>query len=105
MSEFTQLCVMPNAVLGNNTPQQFEEWFKSKGFTVKFAEEVELLPKSKRTKERHHDILFYIASEDIIRFSVQKIMWGFRWWEDVVKYNDYDNRYPKEVLDRYPVTW
>lgn len=105
MSEFTQLCIMPNAVLGNNTPQQFEEWFKSKGFTVKFAEEVELLPKSKRTKERQHDILFYIASEDIIRFSIQKIMWGFRWWEDVVRYNDHDSRYPKEVLDRYPVTW
>lgn len=108
--KFTQLCVWPGTLLGDNTVQDFENFFKEKGFTVKFAEEVVTLPDRTPYGEvvegtgGRHDLFFYIASSDILQFAVPRLGMGIRWWEDVIG-NGGGKIYPQEILDKYPVTW
>ena len=109
MAEFKQLCVWPGTILGDNTVQDFEDFFKQQGFTVKFAEEVETSPDVKDGKVvegtgGRHDIFFYIASEDISKFAIPRLGMGIRWWEDIIG-NGGAVIYPNSVLEKYPVTW
>ena len=109
MAEFKQLCVWPGTILGDSTVQDFEDFFKRQGFTVKFAEEVETLPDVKDGKVvegtgGRHDIFFYINTDDIMVFAIPKIAMGIRWWEDVIS-NGGGNIYPQRILDKYPTTW
>lgn len=104
MKKFNQLCVMQGTTLGNSTPKDFEEFFKEKGFTVKFAEQVKtnelLIDNTYRT-----DLLFYIEDSEIPRFATWRLEMEIRWWEDVVKYNAGADYYPAEILEKYPINW
>ena len=109
MKGFTQLCVWPGTVLGDATPEQFEQYFQEQGFKVKFSEEVETLPDVKDGKVvegtgGRHDVFFYIADADVLRFAIPRLMMGIRWWEDVIG-NGGGVIYPQRVLDKYPVNW
>ena len=107
--EFKQLCVMTATLCDD--PEGFEKAFKDLGFTVKFAEvtltnpdydgEGQPIPET----GGRSDILFYIASDEILKFAILRLGMGIRWWEDVVSYNNHSSWYKKEILDKYPVTW
>lgn len=110
-NNFKQLCVWQGTMLGKTTAKEFEEFFKEQGFSVKFAEEVITNPDLDEfgavvpgTGGRH-DLLFYIAEEDVMKFAIPRLAIGIRWWEDVVSYNDGAHLYSDEVLNRYPVNW
>lgn len=107
-NKFTQLCVWEGTMLGDKTPQEFEEWLSKQfnGVRFKFAEEVVTLGSAERKEEGgRHDLLFYVHTDDIGRFAIPRFTLGIRWWEDVVSYNNRAYLYEPEVLARYPVTW
>ena len=107
---YTQLCVWCGTMLGDLSVQEFEKFFKDQGYRIKFAEEVVTLPDYEYGKPvegtgGRHDILFYIHTEDIAKFAIPRLTAGIRWWEDVVSYNNHNNWYSEEVLQKYPTTW
>lgn len=110
MSGFNQLCVWPGTVMGENTAEDFEDFFKDMGFTVKFMEEVATLPdydsegKFVEGTGGRHDVFFYIEDKDIIKFAIPRLRMGIRWWEDVLG-NHNEHIYPKEIVEKYPNTW
>lgn len=108
---FTQLCVWPGTMMGeDSTAEEFERFFLEQGYRVKFAEEVVTLPdvENGRAVEGtggRHDVLFFIHKDDVGKFALPRLRMGIRWWEDVVKYNDNSHLYTQEILDKYPTTW
>jgi hypothetical protein len=102
---------MMGTTLDGGSGTEFEDFFKEQGFRVKFAEEVITLPdldsngnKIPETGGRT-DLLFYIHAEEIGKFSIARLQFGIRWWEDVVSYNDNSHLYSQEILDKYKITW
>ena len=110
-NKFNQLCVWHGTILGNSSVEDFEAFFKDKGFRVKFAEEVVTNPDKDEFGNDvpetggRHDLLFYIHDDDIPEFALKRFNLGIRWWEDVVKYNDNSDWYSEEILSKYPVKW
>ena len=106
-NQFTQLCVWPGCVMGDNTPEDFEKYLLEKmDVRVKFAEEVTTNGSVERHEEGgRKDLLFFIHADDIGKFAGRRLMMGIRWWEDVVSYNDGAYLYSEEILNKYPVTW
>ena len=110
-NKFNQLCVWHGTILGNSSVDDFEAFFKNKGFRVKFAEEVVTIPDKDDCGNDvpgtggRHDLLFYIHDDDIQKFALPRFNYGIRWWEDVVKYNDNSDWYSEEILNKYPVKW
>ena len=50
------------------------------------------------------DFAFFIHSEDISKFAIQRFKLGNdmpRWWEDIY-FNDQQNQFPQSFLDLYP---
>lgn len=112
MNQFKQLCVWPGIVLGEITPQDFEQYFfDGLGVRVKYHTEVKTLPDLDEHDEPvpdtgdRNDLFFYIHDEDVVKFAVPRLAMGIRWWEDVVKYNDNKHLYTEEFLRDNPVTW
>ncbi len=110
-NEFTQLCVWPACIVGEDKKDDLINWLKTEfNVRAKYAEEIKTLPTiengiEKRGTGRRNDLLFYVHSEDIPKFAVQRLQLGIRWWEDVVSYNDPQGIYPNEVLNKYKTTW
>lgn len=106
-NQFTQLCVWPGCVMGDNTPEDFEKYLlEEMDVRVKFAEEVTTNGSVERHEEGgRKDLLFFIHADDISKFAGRRLMMGIRWWEDVVSYNDGAYLYSEEILNKYPVTW
>ena len=112
MNQFRQLCVWPGTVLGESTPQDFEEYFLNQlNVRTKYHIEVKTLPdldeygKPVPDTGGRNDLFFYVHDEDIARFAVPRLGMGIRWWEDVVKYNDNRYLYTEQFLESNPVTW
>lgn len=102
---YTQLCVIHGVTLKESSANDFVMELKHQlNCDFKFAEEVVTNVKCEDGENRR-DLLFYVADEDINKFAVPRFMFGIRWWEDVIKYNNHADDYPQEVLDKYPVTW
>lgn len=107
--KYNQLCVWPGTILDDVSIKEFENWFKGRGFRIRFCEVVVTLPdvvdgkKVKGTGGRH-DVFFYIHDDDILKFSLPRLGMGIRWWEDVLDNGD-GCIYPKSVLEKYPYSW
>ena len=103
---YTQLCVWPACVLGeDNSPETFETFMQNEfGVRVKFAEEVETTIPQADFPGFRHDLFFYIHSEDIPKFAVKRLMYEIRWWEDVLG-NGHGSDYSLATLEKYPDTW
>lgn len=100
---YKQLCVWPGTMMGDNTAEDFENYFKDDlGVRVKFMEEVVTLPGNGGEGGRHD--VFYIHNNDIGKFALQKLNMGISWWEDVIS-NKRHLIYPKEIIKKYPKTW
>jgi cold shock CspA family protein len=111
-NNFTQLCVWQGVVLDGFTIQEFENWmFDNFTTRIKYETEIKTLPdldeKGNHISETggRNDVFFFVHAEDISRFAVPRLQAGIRWWEDVVKYNNGSHLYPKEILDKYELTW
>ena len=111
-NNYTQLCVWQGVELDDFTTQEFENWMlENFGTRIKYETEIKTLPDLDkygntifRTGGRN-DVFFYAHAEDIEKFAVPRLEAGIRWWEDVVGYNNNSYLYPKEVLDKYKLTW
>jgi hypothetical protein len=94
MENYTQLCVWPGATLGDQTPQEFEEFvLEMMGTRVRYHDTVETLPDLENGNPvpetgGRSDLFFYVHTDDIPHFSVPRLKIGIRWWEDVIVYND-----------------
>jgi len=106
-NKFNQLCVLQGTILGENSIQDFEQFFIDNfNARVKFCEEVKTNGSIERNEEGgRNDILFYVHDDDIPNFALNRFAYGIRWWEDVVSYNDNSYLYSQEVLDKYEVKW
>lgn len=110
-NKYKQLCVWEGVILGNNSSKDFERIFEEHGFRVKFEALVTTQPDLNNKGNPvpgtggRSDILFYIHDDDIAKFSIKRLAFGIRWWEDVVGYGKQSYLYPKKILDKYPVRW
>ena len=107
MKNFNQLCVWEGTLVGKEEIKSFEKFFKDEmGTRVKYVEEIETLPTpGKPNTGGRNDVFFYVHDEDTLKFAVPRLHMGIRWWEDVIKYNDNSNLYPKEFVRNHPATW
>ena len=46
-----------------------------------------------------------MLDDDIAEFSMWRLRFGIKWWEDIVKYNNHSDYYKEETLEKYPVKW
>lgn len=111
---YNQLCVWPGILMpeSENPKKEFEDSFKEEfNIRVKFCEQVFTNPdidesgKPVPNTGGRSDLLFYIHDDDIASFTVKRLAYGIRWWEDVVSYNKQSYLYPEEILNKYPVRW
>jgi hypothetical protein len=111
-NNFTQLCVWQGILLDGFTTEEFENYmFDNFGTRIKFEAEIKTLPDLDNNGKPipdtggRNDVFFYAHAEDIGKFAVPRLQAGIRWWEDVVGYNDNSHLYPKDILDKYQLTW
>lgn len=103
-----QLVVWEGTIVGPHQAGDFENWLAEQGFKVKYVEEYETLPDvgNPETGGRN-DVIFEIAPEDVVEFSMWRLGHGMRWWEDVVANQIAQENViiPADVLERHPVQW
>lgn len=106
MENFSQLCVWPATIVGQDEIKDFEEFFKDQmDVRVKYSEEVETLPtEGEPDTGGRNDVFFYVHDEDVEKFAIPRLRMGIRWWEDVLG-NGGGVLYTQEVLDKYPKKW
>ena len=108
---FTQLCVWPGTLVDEDEIPDFINFFKEEfDVRVKYKCQVETLPDMENgipvegTGGRS-DVFFYVHSDDIMKFVMPRMQLGVKWWEDMIKYNDYTHLYTEEFLSENPATW
>ena len=101
---FTQVCVWPGTIVGQENIDEFEKFFNEKlGARVKYIEEVKTFPDVDKSGNMIEgtggriDALFYIHREDIPKFAVPRLGLGISWLEDAVA--NWGNIYPERVLN------
>jgi hypothetical protein len=111
-NKFTQLCVWPGTVLGDNTIQDLENFFLQEMKTrIKYHGEVKTLPDLDSDGNQipetggRNDLFFFVHGDDVKHFALPRLQMGIRWWEDVVGYNDKRHLYTEEFLKNNPTTW
>ena len=109
---YKQLCVWPGTVLGDSSPEDFENFFLNEmEVRVKYHKEVLTLPDLDESGIHvedtggRNDLFFYVHDEDVKKFAIPRLKMGIRWWEDVVVYNNGSHLYSKEFLDENPPIW
>ncbi len=113
MSDFKQVVVWPGTLLGNNTQEEFEEFLleELKTRTKYIGEFTTKSDYDDPTTGGRKDLLFYIHSEDVMKFAVARLAYGMRWLEDVLDNEKHRNIelgapedysiYPDEVVKLY----
>lgn len=107
----SQIVVWEGIVVGKEKVAEFEGWLKENGFDVKYLEEFKTLPdvgkdgKAIEGTGGRNDLLFALGDEvDTGKFSIWRLNYGMRWWEDYLDNGGY-KLVPKEVLKRRPYGW
>ncbi|MEK6829757.1 MAG: hypothetical protein AABY15_06575 [Nanoarchaeota archaeon] len=100
--KFTQVCVWEGCLVGKEKIDEFKAHMKKEfGVRVKYIEEIKTQPDSNGPGGRN-DLLFYIHVDDIGKFAVKRLLFGIRWFEDVVKNSP--RIYSNETIAKYK-TW
>ncbi len=107
-NDFAQLCCWPGTTLGDSPAEDFIQWIADDfGVRAKFAEIVITLPDADDTTGEtggRSDILFWIHSDDVEKFALQRMQFGMRWFEDVIL-NGGGTIYDDDVARRHPFNW
>ena len=105
---FDQLCCWPSTDLGDKSEEAFVDWVAEEfGVRAKFAEVVYTLPDEEDSggvTGGRSDLLFWVHSEDIPKFAVNRLNYGIRWWEDVIL-NGGGWLYTDKIARKYPFGW
>jgi len=98
--DFTQVCVWPGTVVGQDKIVDFEEFMKKTFDTrIKYIEEIKTFPGDGGEGGRN-DIFFSVHNEDVAKFAVPRLSYGIRWIEDVLSPENYhDPIYPPKVFE------
>lgn len=98
MEQFNQLCVWPATIVGKDRIQEFNDFMHDEfGIRSKYECEVEL-------PSGRNDLLFFIHQDDVMKFAIERLEYGIRWWEDVF-YNNQDGEYPSHITNKYKSNW
>lgn len=98
-NNYTQLCCWSGTNIDGLTNEEFEkDMLEIFGVRIKMAETVITLPDETGPGGRS-DLLFYVHTGDINKFTIPRLKAGIRWWEDVIKYNDNSHLYTTEILE------
>ena len=106
MEKFNQVCVWEGAKVDIGQEEEFIDWLKQV-FSVrgKYLEQVETLPTPNQPNTGDRvDLFFSVHDDDIPNFAVTRLLYGIRWWEDVLG-NGGGKLYDDTVLHRYPKSW
>tara|TARA_R100000742_G_scaffold4277_1_gene1633 strand:- start:4581 stop:4916 length:336 start_codon:yes stop_codon:yes gene_type:complete len=106
-NNFNQLVVWTGTIVGEDNAKDFENFFKEEGFKVKYVTEYLTLPDENDTTREtggRNDVLFYVHDKDIPKFSVWRLNFGMKWWEDYLD-NGSDKIVPQQVLTQYRYGW
>ena len=97
---FTQVCVWPATVVGQEKIPEFEAFMKAEFDTrIQYLEEIETLPGDGGEGGRN-DVFFAVHDEDVGKFAVPRLAYGIRWIEDVLSTENYgDPIYPERIFD------
>ena len=106
-----QVVVWEGTVVGKNKKKDFTDWMEENGYKVKYLEEFKTLPEHnadgniiKGTGGRN-DLLFELGEKvDVGKFSIWRLNYGMRWWEDYLDNGAY-KYVPSETLKKYPYGW
>jgi len=99
-ADFSQVCVWPATIVGEDKISEFEEFMKSEfNARVKYLEEIKTLPGDGGEGGRN-DVFFSVHKDDIGHFSIPRLQYGIRWIEDVLAPGNYnDPIYPERVKE------
>lgn len=93
-----KLVVWPATIVGGNRRDDFEKFLGDNGFSANLVAEYKTLPGLGGDGGRN-DVLFSIHDKDVPKFSVWRLQYGMRWWDD---YLDTDRSIvPPSVLEMY----
>lgn len=106
--DFNQVCVWQACLLGNTSPEEFEEWVSKEfnGTRARYLESYLTLPDKKEDGSPvqgtggRSDLMFAIHQEDVPKFAVPRLLYGIHWWEDHV--HNCRPIIPTDVLKKYP---
>lgn len=104
-----QIVVWESTIVGDDNIEGFEDWMKEHGFNVKYLTEFTTLPDMVGDKPvpntgGRNDLLFEVASDDILKFAVWRLQHDMRWWEDYLDNGEW-KVVPPDVLKKYPYGW
>lgn len=102
---YKQLCLIRGLKLDFNQIESFEKTILKKiGVRIKYRAQIEVYP-DPRKDEIRNDLFFYVHEDDIIKFSIEKIFIGAKWWEDVCHTDDAKMIYPEKFIESHPPMW
>jgi hypothetical protein len=106
--DYTQVCVWPHTILGDNKPEDFENFiFDEFKVRCQFLEVIETEPDLDTNGDPvpetggRSDLFFAIHKEDVGKFAVPRLTLQnpIRWIEDVLAKGNYTSPiYPKRVF-------
>lgn len=102
---YKQLCLIRDLKVGPENAENFEKIiFQKIGVRIRYRAEIEIYPYTKSDITRN-DIFFYVHEDDIIKFSIEKMIIGAKWWEDVYHTEETKKIYPEKFLNSHPPMW
>ena len=104
--KFTQVCVWPGTVVGQDDIENFVEFIWDEfGVRVQYLEEIKTNPDTDQGVEvegtgGRNDVFFAVHDDDVGKFAVARLIVGIRWLEDVLSpINNNRDLYPSRVSD------
>lgn len=102
---YNQLCLIRGLKIDFDQIKGFEKAiFKKIGVRIKYVCQMEVYP-NQQTDELRNDFFFYVHEDDIIKFSIEKMFIGAKWWEDVCHTDEAKMIYPEKFIESYPPMW
>ena len=103
--EYTQVCVAPGMVVGNDGHESFEKFMLAMfQIRIKYIEEIKTNPDIDESGQdvpetgNRNDIFFRIHSDDVLKFSLDRLEHGIRWIEDIF-FNHQEHLYPSRIKE------
>ena len=101
--EYSQVCVWPGTLVGNDVEGFVAFMKKEFGVRVEYLEEIVTQPNTddlgnpvENTGGRN-DLFFAVHQESIPKFAVKRLVYGIRWIEDVL--SNHSEIYPERIFE------